>query len=241
MTTTIRGCSPETTPITQQSLENKKNSWIKFSYSVLNTNKNVVTWLPCACVFILARVIHILSSFQLYVVEQTHRTAELLIFSGDNKQRTNFDTETIFGEQNQSKAKDDSIVSVKALKYFKVDEISSYFRNVLVIFSILTLFVLWIHGAESEHRTEFEEFNNNGSHWMNCTIDGKTRYDEDCFNWIQNFLTWIGLGLFLAIFLFCGCLWYCLCTICRICCCNDTPRQTLYSTYVYPTTYTQIP
>lgn len=114
----------------------------------------------------------------------------------------------------------------------------SHFRICLIILIIWGTFA--VNGDTVESRN-INEFPNNGSHWMNCTIDGVVHYDKECFNWIENFITWIGLGIFVIFFLLCGCLWFCLCTICRIICCTEHPRDAIYSTYVYPTTYTQIP
>ncbi|CRL03722.1 CLUMA_CG016294, isoform A [Clunio marinus] len=108
---------------------------------------------------------------------------------------------------------------------------------------ILITFSLWINAQEiskNGDRSSYESLENK-THWINCTIDGVVHYDEECFDWLGKFFTWIGLGLFVIIFLLCGCLWYCVCTICSICCCTDQPRQVIYTRYVYPTTYTQIP
>jgi hypothetical protein len=106
---------------------------------------------------------------------------------------------------------------------------------------ILVTFAFWINAQEFEEGTPFNEIAKNGSHWANCTINGKIHYDEDCFGWIGKFLTWVGLGLFIFFFLICGCLWYCLCTLCRIICCTENPREVIYHSYVYPTSYVQIP
>lgn len=108
------------------------------------------------------------------------------------------------------------------------------------------LIVLWsfsvlISGQETENQLTFDNFSKNGSHWTNCTIDGVVHYDNECYNWIGKFFSVIGLALFVIIFLLCGCLWYCLCTVCRIVCCSDRPREVIYSTYVYPRPYDQIP
>lgn len=102
--------------------------------------------------------------------------------------------------------------------------------------------ILWINAREiKQDNPLWGGLAKNESHWANCTIDGETHYDEECYGWIGKFITWIGLGLFVLLFLCCGCFWYCVCTICQILCCSERPREVIYTRYVYPTTYTQIP
>ena len=114
-------------------------------------------------------------------------------------------------------------------------------RNYIVIFVILVTFVIWINGNKVNNNSLIFEFAKNSSHWTNCTIDGATRYDDNCDPWIAKFLKWMGLGLFIIFFLICCCLWFCVCTICRIICCTERPREVIYTTYVYPASYTQLP
>lgn len=113
------------------------------------------------------------------------------------------------------------------------------FSDQFIFIITLLSFAIWINAQPID--TEEFVHHNNKTHWLNCTIDGKIKYDEDCFDWLQKFVTWLGFGLLIFFFLTCGCLWYCLCTICQICCCSERPREVIYTTYVYPTTYTQIP
>lgn len=103
----------------------------------------------------------------------------------------------------------------------------------------LLSFAIWINAQP----TDFKEFvsDRNKTHWLNCTIDGEIKHDKECFGWLAKFITWLGFGLLIFFFLTCGCLWYCLCTLCQICCCSDRPREVIYTTYVHPITYTQIP
>lgn len=128
---------------------------------------------------------------------------------------------------------------------FIVKRITSYFdfRNYLITSIILITFAVWINGQSVEHESSLNRFSKNETHWTNCTINGTTHYDEDCYPWIGKFIAWIGVGLFVIFFLLCGCLWFCVCTICRIICCTERPREVIYTTYVYPSSssYSQIP
>lgn len=121
---------------------------------------------------------------------------------------------------------------------------SNYFylcSQFFLIAIVLAIFSVLVNGQDINSRSHFNKDLGNGSHWINCTIDGQTHFNEDCVGWLGKFLTWVGLGLFVILFLLCGCLWYCVCTVCRICCCSERPREVIYTTYVYPTSYSQIP
>jgi hypothetical protein len=114
------------------------------------------------------------------------------------------------------------------------------FSKGLVSTLILLSFAYWINAQSSDDQSSVDP-SKNRTHWINCTIDGEVKFDEDCLGWLSKFLTWLGLGIFIFFFLLCGCLWYCLCTICQIICCTERPREVIYTTYVYPTSYSQIP
>lgn len=74
---------------------------------------------------------------------------------------------------------------------------------------------------------------NSTNHFANCTINDVVYYDDDCTNILKRFLAWLGFGFLIVLFLGCGCLWYCICALCRVVCCNDRyePRMV---TRVYP-------
>lgn len=117
----------------------------------------------------------------------------------------------------------------------------SFFRMIGVSIIVLS-FVLWINAQEIKRGDLLlNDSQKNKTHWANCTIDGENHYDEECFGWIGKFITWVGLGLFVLFFLMCGCFWYCICALCEIFCCTERPREVIYTRYVYPPTYTQIP
>lgn len=130
------------------------------------------------------------------------------------------------------------------INYQKFNLICDLIFRQLILPLILAFFVVWINAREISVRdSQWSDFSGNNSHWVNCTIDGETFYDDDCYGWIEKVLKWLGLGIFLIIFLMCGCFWYCFCSICQICCCSERPREVIYTTYVYPTQnpYSQIP
>lgn len=114
-------------------------------------------------------------------------------------------------------------------------------RRYLLTAIVLLTFAWWINGQDLNSGFFDEKYPHNGTHLYNCTIDGVVHYDDDCLNWLAKFLKWIGLGIILIIFLFCGCLWYCVCTISRIFCCSERPREVIYTTYIHPTSYSQMP
>jgi hypothetical protein len=114
---------------------------------------------------------------------------------------------------------------------FRYDEKLSKFSVIKVVnFRVLSLVIL----SASWTAAQFDiNLGNSTEHYANCTINNVVYYDDDCTDILKRFLTWLGFGLLVALFLGCGCLWYCICVLCRVICCNDRyePRMV---TRAYP-------
>ncbi|CAG9799346.1 unnamed protein product [Chironomus riparius] len=109
----------------------------------------------------------------------------------------------------------------------------------IVLILVFLLHTYWI--AAQDVNLIDDPDNSNKTHWFNCTINNTIYYDNDCFSWLGNFILGLGLILTVLLMLCCCCFWYCLCSLCKIICCSDNPREVIYTTYVYPSSYTQIP
>lgn len=70
---------------------------------------------------------------------------------------------------------------------------------------------------------------NSTDHQINCTINNVVYFDDDCTNFIKRFITWLGFGLLICLFLFCGCLWYCICFLCQAIFCKDRYNPRMFS------------
>lgn len=117
-------------------------------------------------------------------------------------------------------------------------------RFQLILFIIFVSFTIWINAQGLDKHRSFGKDDDipNGTIWFNCTINGTTHYNNDCFDWVGRFVIWLGVGLTITLILVCCCFWYCICTLCRILCCVDQPRGVIYTQYIHPSsTYTQIP
>ncbi|KAG5677847.1 hypothetical protein PVAND_007567 [Polypedilum vanderplanki] len=115
-----------------------------------------------------------------------------------------------------------------------------------ILFIIFVIFTVWINAQDIINGHDVwtdDDFQPNKTIWFNCTdSNGTVHYNEDCFDWLGNALLFLGAVGIIIVTLTCCCFWYCICSLCKVICCSERPREVIYTTYVYPVTpYTQIP
>lgn len=83
---------------------------------------------------------------------------------------------------------------MKFIKELRNKIIFSFFRFQIILFVIFVSFTYWINAQDIRGGYQWDDkISGNGTvHWINCTFNGTTYYDDDCIGWFGKFVLWMG-------------------------------------------------